>query len=770
MDPLSIASSCLAVAGAAVKVGTDITRFIIRCREAKDDLTALSRQTADLNLVLGLLKDDLAPEEGPCRVPPSFQPQLGPIIDNCNSILAEVDALLSKYQPRSGMRWALFGKDKVLGLEKQLDAHVKALNITVTCIQMSVTHDIKGDTTKIRQDVEDIGENAALIPEVRDDIAELRALFLRWQSQQTSGLTPREWVLNRYLDSVTTYCESIVGEPFPHDVETISYQGEPKDSRRSGERTELVEAASDRRIMGTRVTEPRVGGGVSSKCQDESEILPKHPEPTKTEKSPSHPPQLIQSNKETEAVSLGKSADIVKLSPFLPDLHDVEVFPLDIDDTVIREFVVKDPNADIYTTHVIEGASSMNEQRWKSMIQKNDFFLCVVAITGFLIPKSIQGMPTFYTFIIDMLHALAKMATGLGYEAQDHGSPGTIISLNTPGGKKFYQILQPTSLQRHLHPPWFTPCLLCPDGEIRLFRFQNLDLGTIKTYQAKGHPEHKAISMLYHKYSDRRLGVYEISSLCLTRPELEDWDQICKATDCEGGTLLCDQAYGQLTAKCPPSFLGAFAFEHLPQPSIPEAIRTAQISDKKIWAVTTLTLAPATTMAHSSCGIVYPPDRKALTPQWFDLWSSGISEERVDRIRRNFGGPRAFYVPKETVLFIDRSEVLMAIATDMEGALFRVAFMFPAVVFYRMEPAEIDWVISTVDLSKGQPRRTKTPAVYDGAALVSFLEEVLRKKQKEEAADGVSGEDRGNSKGLKHREGLLEKTMRRLSWLRLGRK
>lgn len=35
------------------------------------------------------------------------------------------------------------GKDKALSLEKQLDAHVKALNITLSCVQLYVLASLK---------------------------------------------------------------------------------------------------------------------------------------------------------------------------------------------------------------------------------------------------------------------------------------------------------------------------------------------------------------------------------------------------------------------------------------------------------------------------------------------------------------------------------------------------------------------------------------------------------------------------------------------------
>jgi len=141
MDPLSIAGTCVALTGTATKLGTELTRFVMRCRESKDDLAGMARQISSLKMALELLSDDLKPEEGACRVPDSFRPQLNPMLDNCRDILTELGSILSAYTARpksTGVKWAVFGKDKVLSLEKQLDAHVKALNVTLSCVSLCV--------------------------------------------------------------------------------------------------------------------------------------------------------------------------------------------------------------------------------------------------------------------------------------------------------------------------------------------------------------------------------------------------------------------------------------------------------------------------------------------------------------------------------------------------------------------------------------------------------------------------------------------------------
>jgi len=101
MDPLSIAASCVALTGITAKIGTEITRFVVRYREFKDDLTGLSRLITELNLALSVLNDDLDPVQGECRVPSSFRPHLTPMLDNCQGILSELQSLFGRYTSRS---------------------------------------------------------------------------------------------------------------------------------------------------------------------------------------------------------------------------------------------------------------------------------------------------------------------------------------------------------------------------------------------------------------------------------------------------------------------------------------------------------------------------------------------------------------------------------------------------------------------------------------------------------------------------------------------
>ena len=52
MDPLSIAAGCVGLLGAIAKTTAVVIDFIRACREARTDLSGITRELSDLYLVL----------------------------------------------------------------------------------------------------------------------------------------------------------------------------------------------------------------------------------------------------------------------------------------------------------------------------------------------------------------------------------------------------------------------------------------------------------------------------------------------------------------------------------------------------------------------------------------------------------------------------------------------------------------------------------------------------------------------------------------------
>lgn len=134
-DPLSIAAACVGLLATATRTSVAVTGFVRTFRDARHDLAAVSRQLGELSMIVGLLSgeyDDASAEQQQA-MPVSLRSQICSILANCGDVLAQLEAVMARHEKSrtTAARWALKGKDEVTGLERQLDAHVRALNIAL---------------------------------------------------------------------------------------------------------------------------------------------------------------------------------------------------------------------------------------------------------------------------------------------------------------------------------------------------------------------------------------------------------------------------------------------------------------------------------------------------------------------------------------------------------------------------------------------------------------------------------------------------------------
>ncbi|KAK5652096.1 hypothetical protein OQA88_10874 [Cercophora sp. LCS_1] len=199
MDPLSITAASVSLAGAVANTTVAIAGFTRTMRSARGDLIATSRHLGELTSTLNLLRD-----ENTDQLPKELRDQLRFILKDCESILADVDAALKKYSTGAAVpaRWAVSGKREVEGLNKQLENHLRTLGIAVEAATMALTQAIREDTGTIRIDAKRILE----------EIANLRADLQTGTAEpdNNSGVGGRDYMINRYLDSLTSYAETAV--------------------------------------------------------------------------------------------------------------------------------------------------------------------------------------------------------------------------------------------------------------------------------------------------------------------------------------------------------------------------------------------------------------------------------------------------------------------------------------------------------------------------------------------------------------------------------
>ena len=138
MDPLSIVAASASLIGAVGKTSVVVTEFIRGCRDARADLTAVSRELFELKLVLELLRDDTGTGlDDENLIPGAIHQQILSILENCENILGHVNKVLDKHSGRtSPIRWTVFGKEEVVVLRTSLEAHRGALSLTLDTLNL----------------------------------------------------------------------------------------------------------------------------------------------------------------------------------------------------------------------------------------------------------------------------------------------------------------------------------------------------------------------------------------------------------------------------------------------------------------------------------------------------------------------------------------------------------------------------------------------------------------------------------------------------------
>ncbi|KAJ4328901.1 hypothetical protein N0V84_000689 [Fusarium piperis] len=135
---MEVAAACIAFAQAADKTISIIRAFIIDCRHARSDLSAVNRELSELKLTLNILRD-LVPDGSKTRdpLPSSIRDDIRSIIRNCLDVAKEIDDVLLEHRGRfAAVNWATKGKQKINSLNSVLEAHRRALNLAVDTITL----------------------------------------------------------------------------------------------------------------------------------------------------------------------------------------------------------------------------------------------------------------------------------------------------------------------------------------------------------------------------------------------------------------------------------------------------------------------------------------------------------------------------------------------------------------------------------------------------------------------------------------------------------
>jgi hypothetical protein len=225
-DALSIVGSSTAIIRSINAASVSISSFIRSVRESRSDLSIVESELKSIKVTLELLREDLDTESGseaPLSLPTSLEEQILGIMDCCATTIKQIRECLGKYRnllaksTAGQVRWAINGKLDIRKYRSVLESNRRALEIAIDVLSWTTTREAKKDITAIRDDtVHDKKDTTRIL----EEIARLQDQLPRDLTQASDG---REFLLDKYLESLTSYTESLDFEiDTDWDIETNS--------------------------------------------------------------------------------------------------------------------------------------------------------------------------------------------------------------------------------------------------------------------------------------------------------------------------------------------------------------------------------------------------------------------------------------------------------------------------------------------------------------------------------------------------------------------
>ncbi|TGJ82246.1 hypothetical protein E0Z10_g6523 [Xylaria hypoxylon] len=220
-DPLSIAGGALAVITAATNTASVICKFIRECRDARADLTQITRELSEITLILELIGDENAAATKH-YLPNALQTQIQAMLTSCTTSVEQIEKILAKCRGKPGpLRWTVLEKDKATALKGSLEAFKSGLSLALETVNSSITREVKYTAEAIQDNTAEIKRDTS---EILDEIHKLRN-----QLPSSSPLNQERPRLEQWLDNLTHYAETIAADnqadevsdaaSFPKDVE-----------------------------------------------------------------------------------------------------------------------------------------------------------------------------------------------------------------------------------------------------------------------------------------------------------------------------------------------------------------------------------------------------------------------------------------------------------------------------------------------------------------------------------------------------------------------
>ncbi|RSL82226.1 hypothetical protein CEP51_005314 [Fusarium floridanum] len=209
-----------------------------RYKEAAEDFITITRELIELRTIASTLQRD-CDDSSASSIPVELRPQTAAILKNCDAVVLQVQGLVDKYMSSGktgAAKWALRGKEDVAKLQVSLETHCNALGLTLGMISVSLTKAVKDDTTVIKEGMAEVREIAT---HVLKGVETLRKLEGAEQPGDRLDLGGRFMKLERYLDDMTSYADTVIGEDFWDDAETRSIE-ESSENRQDGHDSQRI--------------------------------------------------------------------------------------------------------------------------------------------------------------------------------------------------------------------------------------------------------------------------------------------------------------------------------------------------------------------------------------------------------------------------------------------------------------------------------------------------------------------------------------------------
>lgn len=204
-----IGSACLALESTVGKTVADVTNFVRHCRPARADLTPITRELSELQMVLELLNDfgqygQFGGNHQRDPIPHELQAHLRPILSNCITVVLRIDGVLRRHgqdEADGSAKWTAQGRAEMAELRPSLEVHRGALGHISDLISISIPRASRNGGSPSTREPE------LQVQDVIEDLQQVRSSILVSDSNAT--LARQHFALQVHLGQIIAYAEAL---------------------------------------------------------------------------------------------------------------------------------------------------------------------------------------------------------------------------------------------------------------------------------------------------------------------------------------------------------------------------------------------------------------------------------------------------------------------------------------------------------------------------------------------------------------------------------